>query len=86
MKNFISFSVLKKILKKNKKLIKIYSRSSTIFPFMENNIFGVYNGKIFVPVFVNDKMFGYKFGFFSVTRKFIKHKTKDKKILRKKNK
>jgi len=86
MKNFISFNVLKKIFIKKKNLIKIYSRSSTIFPFMENYIFGVHNGKIFVPVFINNKMYGYKFGSFSLTRKFIKHKTKDKKVSRNKKK
>lgn len=62
-------------------MVKIRSRRSVILPSFVGRTFGVYNGKIFVPVKVNENMIGHKFGEFSPTRIFNGH-SGDKKALR----
>jgi len=57
----------------DKKIIKTWSRSSTIFPEMVGFTFGVHNGKDHVPVFITEDMVGHKLGEFSPTRKFVVH-------------
>lgn len=54
-------------------IIKIWSRRSTIIPQFVGLTFGVYNGKKFVPVAVNEDMIGHKFGEFAPTRTFVAH-------------
>lgn len=54
-------------------VIKIWSRRSTIMPQFVGLTFGVYNGKTFVPVSINEQMVGHKFGEFSPTRTFHGH-------------
>ena len=54
-------------------LIKTWSRRSTILPDFVGLTFGVYNGKKFIPVMVNERMVGKKFGEFSPTRTFYGH-------------
>lgn len=54
-------------------LIKIRSRRSVILPAFIGYTFGVYNGKVFIPVKVNENMVGHKFGEFSPTRTFSGH-------------
>ena len=54
-------------------VIKIWTRKSTILPEFVGLTFGVYNGKKFVPVSVNENMVGHKFGEFSPTRTFNSH-------------
>jgi len=56
-----------------KKVIKTWSRRSTILPEMVNMTFAVHNGKKFIPVFVTEDMVGHKLGEFSVTRTFYSH-------------
>lgn len=56
-----------------KKIIKTWSRSSTIFPEMVGFTFGVHNGKEHTPVFVTEEMVGHKLGEFAPTRKFVVH-------------
>ena len=56
-----------------KDVIKIWSRRSTILPQFVGLIFGVYNGKKHIPVFVTEDMIGHKFGEFSPTRTFHGH-------------
>lgn len=56
-----------------RKLIKTWSRASTIFPDMVGMTFGVHNGKEHTPVLVNEDMVGHKLGEFSPTRKFRRH-------------
>ena len=76
--------LLKKISKLkagDKTIIKTWSRSSTIVPEMVGFVFGVYNGKIHVPVLVSENMIGHKLGEFSLTKKFIKHGGKMQKAL-----
>ena len=58
---------------KSKKVLKTWSRRSTIIPEMVGLTFAVHNGKKFVPVFVNENMVGHKLGEFSPTRTFHGH-------------
>jgi small subunit ribosomal protein S19 len=54
-------------------VIKTWSRRSTILPQFVGLTFGVYNGKKFIPVSVNEDMIGHKFGEFAPTRTFTGH-------------
>lgn len=57
----------------NRKVIKTWSRRSTIVPEMVGHTIGVYNGKQHVPVFVQENMVGHKLGEFAPTRTFRGH-------------
>lgn len=57
----------------DKKIIKTWSRSSTIFPEMVGFTFGVHNGKDHIPVLVTEDMVGHKLGEFSPTKRFVVH-------------
>ena len=54
-------------------VIKTWSRRSTILPQFVGLIFGVYNGKKFIPVMVTEEMIGHKFGEFAPSRTFVAH-------------
>jgi len=54
-------------------VIKTWSRRSTILPHFVGLTFGVYNGKKFIPVAVNEQMVGHKLGEFSPTRTYYGH-------------
>lgn len=56
-----------------KKLIKTWSRRSTIVPEFIGYTFAVHNGKKFIPVYVTENMIGHKFGEFAATRTFKGH-------------
>lgn len=58
---------------KSKKVIKTWSRRSTILPEMVGLTFAVHNGRKFLPVFVTENMVGHKLGEFAPTRVFINH-------------
>jgi small subunit ribosomal protein S19 len=58
---------------KSKKIIKTWSRRSTVVPEMVGLTFSVHNGRKFIPVFVTENMVGHKLGEFSPTRTFIAH-------------
>jgi small subunit ribosomal protein S19 len=62
---------------------KIWARGSVILPDLIGRVFLVYNGKIFIPVTINDNMVGKKFGEYAPTRTFKGH-TGDKKVVKKK--
>ena len=62
-----------------KKVIKTWSRRSTVLPEFVGHTFAVHNGRKFVPVFVTENMVGHKLGEFSPTRTFHGH-TADKKV------
>ena len=55
------------------RVIKTYSRRSTIIPGFIGLTFAVHNGKKFIPVYVTDNMVGHKFGEFAPTRTFYGH-------------
>ena len=59
--------------KNEKKVIKTWSRRSTITPEFVGLTFTVHNGKVFNPVFITENMVGHKLGEFSLTRTFKKH-------------
>ena len=56
-----------------RKVIKTWSRRSTIMPDFVGLTFAVHNGKKFIPVFVTENMVGHKLGEFSPTRTFFGH-------------
>lgn len=56
-----------------RRLIKTWSRASTILPAMVGMSFGVHNGKTHTPVFITENMVGHKLGEFSPTRNFRGH-------------
>jgi small subunit ribosomal protein S19 len=63
----------------NKKMVKTYSRCSTIIPEMVGFTVSVYNGKNFVPVYVTENLVGHKLGEFAPTRIFRSHAGSDRK-------
>ena len=64
---------------KGNKVIKTWSRRSTITPDFIGLTFAVHNGKKFIPVFVTDNMVGHKLGEFSLTRNYTGHGSDKKK-------
>ncbi len=58
---------------KSKKVIKTWSRRSTVIPEMVGLTFAVHNGRKFLPVFVTENMVGHKLGEFAPTRTFQGH-------------
>jgi small subunit ribosomal protein S19 len=63
----------------DRKVIKTWSRRSTVLPDFVGLTFAVHNGKKFVPVYVTENMVGHKLGEFAVTRTFHGHTPADKK-------
>jgi small subunit ribosomal protein S19 len=74
---FVDKHLLNKVLEaqrtKSKKVIKTWSRRSTVLPEMVGLTFAVHQGKKFVPVFVTENMVGHKMGEFAPTRTFHGH-------------
>ncbi|BEI31707.1 30S ribosomal protein S19 (chloroplast) [Bryopsis sp. KO-2023] len=85
---FVANHLLKKIeqlnKQKKKKVLKTWSRSSTIVPIMIGHTIAVHNGKELIPVFITEQMVGHKLGEFSPTRTFRGHIKNDKKTSRRK--
>ena len=63
----------------DRKVIKTWSRRSTILPDFVGLTFAVHNGKKFIPVYVTENMVGHKLGEFALTRVFHGHTPADKK-------
>ena len=74
---FIDTHLVKKVLAAqqsgDKKVIKTWSRRSTVIPECVGLTFAVHNGKKFIPVFVTENMVGHKLGEFAPTRTFHGH-------------
>ena len=74
---FVDVPLLEKIEVMNrggdKKVIKTWSRRSTISPDFVGHTLAVHNGKKFIPVYVTENMVGHKLGEFSPTRTFRAH-------------
>lgn len=68
----------------SKKVIKTWSRRSTILPEFVGVTFAVHNGRKFIPVFVTENMVGHKLGEFAPTRTFYGHAADKKSKLKKK--
>jgi small subunit ribosomal protein S19 len=77
---FVDTSLLEKIEVMNrgteKKVIKTWSRRSTVIPEFVGHTLAVHNGKKFIPVYVTENMVGHKLGEFAPTRIFKGHTTK----------
>ena len=77
---FVDDHLIKKIELLNrrfeKKVVKTWSRRSTIVPEMVGHTIAVHNGKKFIPVYVTENMVGHKLGEFSPTRVFKGHSVK----------
>ncbi|WP_018131284.1 30S ribosomal protein S19 [Effusibacillus pohliae] len=74
---FVDEHLMKKVEALNasgeKKVIKTWSRRSTIFPEFVGHTFAVYDGRKHVPVYVTEDMVGHKLGEFAPTRTFKGH-------------
>ena len=83
---FTDDHLIKKVLtlnaKSEKKVIRTWSRRSTIMPEFIGFTIAVHNGKKFIPVYVTENMVGHKFGEFAPTRTYYGHAA-DKKAKRK---
>ena len=74
---FVQEALVKKVETQNaagsKKVIKTWSRSSTVLPDFVGHTFAVHNGNKFIPVYVTENMVGHKLGEFAPTRLFRGH-------------
>ncbi|MCB0363871.1 MAG: 30S ribosomal protein S19 [Bdellovibrionaceae bacterium] len=77
---YVEYHLMEKISKAlssgDKKVIKTWSRRSTILPEAVGLTFAVHNGKKFIPVYVTENMIGHKLGEFALTRNFTGHADK----------
>ena len=77
---YVQDSLLRSIEEMNRhnerKVLKTWSRRSTIVPGMVGHTIAVHNGKKFIPVYVTENMVGHKLGEFAMTRTFRGHGTK----------
>ena len=80
---FVQESLLKKIKALNeandKKVVKTWSRSSTIFPDFVGHTIAVHDGRKHVPVYITEDMVGHKLGEFAPTRTFKGHAGEERK-------
>jgi small subunit ribosomal protein S19 len=74
---FVDLHLMKKVQILNeandRRVVKTWSRRSTIVPDMIGHTFAVHNGRKFIPVYVTENMVGHKLGEFSPTRTFHGH-------------
>ena len=74
---FVQEALMKRVLEMNekgeKKVLKTWSRASTIFPEFVGHTFAVHDGRKHVPVYVTEDMVGHKLGEFAPTRTFKGH-------------
>ena len=81
---FVDEHLMKKVEAMNeandKKVIKTWSRRSTIFPEFIGHTIAVYDGRKHVPVYITEDMVGHKLGEFATTRLFRGHKRSEKKV------
>ncbi|NLO36766.1 MAG: 30S ribosomal protein S19 [Clostridiaceae bacterium] len=79
---YIQDALMKKIeamnAKNEKRVIKTWSRASTIFPDMVGHTIAVYDGRKHVPVYITEEMVGHKLGEFAPTRTFRGHAGSEK--------
>ena len=79
---FVEPKLLKRVQEMNtageKRVLKTWSRASTIFPDFVGHTFAVHDGKKHVPVYVTEDMVGHKLGEFAPTRTFRGHRGSEK--------
>jgi len=77
---FVDTHLMSKIEELNqrneKKVVRSWSRRSTVHPEMVGHTIAVHNGKKFIPVYITENMVGHKLGEFSMTRSFKGHSVK----------
>jgi len=85
---FVDYHLMEKIERAkesgDKKVIKTWSRRSTITPEAVGLTFAIHNGKKFIPVFVSENMIGHKLGEFASTQQFHAHSGDKKASVKKK--
>ncbi|MHB0976228.1 MAG: 30S ribosomal protein S19 [Candidatus Aquicultorales bacterium] len=83
---YVQEALMKKIQEMNergdKRVVKTWSRASTIFPEMVGHTIAVHDGRRHVPVYVSESMVGHKLGEFAVTRTFRGHAHKSERSSR----
>jgi len=81
---FVQDSLLKRVQGMNsrseKKVVKTWSRASTVLPDFVGHTFAVHNGNKFIPVYVTENMVGHKLGEFAPTRLFRGHTAAGSKV------
>ena len=81
---FVDDHLLEKVQTMNqggqKKVVKTWSRRSTITPEMVGHTIAVHNGTKFIPVYISENMVGHKLGEFAMTRTFRSHSGKKEKL------
>ncbi|HKB80661.1 MAG TPA: 30S ribosomal protein S19 [Thermoanaerobaculia bacterium] len=77
---FVDEHLMKKVEAMNrereKKVIRTWSRRSTVTPEMVGHTLAVHNGRKFIPVYISENMVGHKLGEFAITRTFKGHSGK----------
>ena len=83
---YVEERLLKRIQQMNdtgeKKVVRTWSRDSTVMPEMVGHTVAVHNGRKFIPVFMTENMVGHKLGEFSPTRTFKAHGGKTARVMR----
>ena len=83
---FVDTPLLEKVETMNrageKKVIKTWSRRSTVVPEMVAHTLAVHNGRKFIPVYITENMVGHKLGEFAPTRTFRSHVKEDRRSRR----
>jgi small subunit ribosomal protein S19 len=81
---FVQDSLLKRVQGMNsrseKKVVKTWSRASTVLPDFVGHTFAVHNGNKFIPVYITENMVGHKLGEFAPTRLFRGHTAAGSKV------
>lgn len=82
---FVDAKLLRRIEAMNrsgeKRVVKTYSRASTIFPQMVGHTIAVHDGRRHVPIYITENMVGHKLGEFSPTRHFRGHSTREQAVV-----
>jgi small subunit ribosomal protein S19 len=83
---YVEIKLLKRIEEMNrrgeKRVIKTWSRASTIFPQMVGHTIAVHDGRRHIPIYITENMVGHKLGEFAPTRTFRGHIVKERKARR----
>lgn len=83
---FVSPKLLKKVEEMNrrgeKRVIRTWSRSSTVFPQMVGHTIAVHDGRRHIPIYITENMVGHKLGEFAPTRYFRGHAARERRTRR----
>jgi len=83
---YVEIKLLRKIEEMNrrgdKRVIKTWSRASTIFPQMVGHTIAVHDGRRHVPIYITENMVGHKLGEFAPTRTYRGHIAREKRLRR----